>query len=59
MAVASQLGYYFSACELIRHFAETILHADDSEVVIMFDALGCHFGSLLSVLKLSAIAHSP
>ena len=59
VAIASQLGYHFNASELIRHSAETILHADDSEVVIIFDALGCHFGSFLSALKLSSIVHSP
>jgi hypothetical protein len=53
VAVASQIGYHFSAPELIRHFAETLLHADDAQTVILFDALGWHFGSLLWALKLT------
>ena len=54
VAVASQIGYHFSAPDLIRHFAETLLHADDAQAVILFDALGWHFGSLLWALKLTA-----
>jgi hypothetical protein len=54
VAVATQMGYYFSAPELIRHFAETLVHADDPQAVILFDALGWHFGSLLWALKLTA-----
>jgi predicted ribosomally synthesized peptide with nif11-like leader len=54
VAVASQLGFHFSAPDLIRHFAETLLHADDAQAVILFDALGWHFGSLLWALKLTA-----
>ena len=53
VAVASQLGYHFNAPDLIRHFAESLLHADDPQVVILFDALGWHFGSLLLALKLT------
>jgi hypothetical protein len=53
VAVAYQLGYNFIAAELIRHFAETLVHADDAQAVILFDALGWHFGSLLWALKLS------
>jgi hypothetical protein len=54
VAVASQLEFHFSAPDLIRHFAETLLHADDAQAVILFDALGWHFGSLLWALKLTA-----
>jgi predicted ribosomally synthesized peptide with nif11-like leader len=54
VAVAYQLGFHFSAPDLIRHFAETLLHADDAQAVILFDALGWHFGSLLWALKLTA-----
>ena len=54
VAVASQLGFHFSAPDLIRHFAETLLHADDAQAIILFDALGWHFGSLLWALKLTA-----
>ncbi len=54
VAVASQLEFHFSASDLIRHFAETLLHADDAQAVILFDALGWHFGSLLWALKLTA-----
>jgi predicted ribosomally synthesized peptide with nif11-like leader len=54
VAVASQLGFYFSASDLIRHFAETLLHAEDPQVVILFDALGWDFRSLLWALKLAA-----
>jgi len=54
VAVASQLGYHFNASELIRHFAETLLQADDPQVVIMFDALGWDFSSILWALKLTA-----
>ena len=54
VAVASQLEFYFSAPDLIRHFAETLLHADAAQAVILFDALGWHFGSLLWALKLTA-----
>jgi hypothetical protein len=54
VAVASQLELHFSAPDLIRHFAETLLHADDAQAVILFDALGWHFGSLLWALKLTA-----
>jgi predicted ribosomally synthesized peptide with nif11-like leader len=54
VAVAYQLGFHFSAPELIRHFAETLLHADDAQAVILFDALGWHFGSLLWALKITA-----
>ena len=54
VAVAYQLGFQFSAPDLIRHFAETLLHADDAQAVILFDALGWHFGSLLWALKLTA-----
>jgi hypothetical protein len=53
VAVATQIGFYFSAPELIRHFAETLVHADDPQAVILFDALGWHFGSLLWALKLT------
>jgi predicted ribosomally synthesized peptide with nif11-like leader len=53
VAVAYQLGFHFSAPDLIRHFAETLLHADDAQAVILFDALGWHFGSLLWALKLT------
>jgi predicted ribosomally synthesized peptide with nif11-like leader len=53
VAVASQLGYHFSAAELIRHFAETLVHADDPQAVILFDALGWDFASLLWALKLT------
>ena len=53
MAVASQLGYRFNAPDLIRHFSESLVHADDPQAVILFDALGRHFGSLLWALKLS------
>jgi hypothetical protein len=31
-----------------------LLHADDAQAVILFDALGWHFGSLLWALKLTA-----
>ena len=54
VAVAFQLGFHFSAPDLMRHFAETLLHADDAQAVILFDALGWHFGSLLWALKLTA-----
>ncbi len=54
VAVAYQLGFHFSAPDLIRHFAETLLHADDAQAIILFDALGWHFGSLLWALKLTA-----
>jgi predicted ribosomally synthesized peptide with nif11-like leader len=54
VAVASQIGYHFNAPELIRHFAETLVHADDAQAVILFDALGWHFGSLLWALNLTA-----
>ena len=54
VAVAYQLGFHFSAPDLIRHFAETLLHADDAQAVILFDALGWYFGSLLWALKLTA-----
>ena len=54
VAVACQLGYYFNSSELIRHFAETLLQADDPQVVIMFDALGWNFSSILWALKLTA-----
>jgi predicted ribosomally synthesized peptide with nif11-like leader len=54
VAVALKLGFHFSAPDLIRHFAETLLHADDAQAVILFDALGWHFGSLLWALKLTA-----
>lgn len=54
VSVASLMGYYFSAPELIRHFAETLVHADDPQAVILFDALGWHFGSLLWALKLTS-----
>ena len=54
VAVASQLEFHFSAPDLIRHFAESLLHADDAQAVILFDALGWHFGSLLWALKLTA-----
>lgn len=54
VAVAFQLGFHFSAPDLIRHFAETLLHADDAQAIILFDALGWHFGSLLWALKLTA-----
>jgi hypothetical protein len=54
VAVASQLEFHFSAPDLIRHFAEILLHADDAQAVILFDALGWHFGSLLWALKLTA-----
>jgi len=53
VAMASQLGYHFIAADLIRHFAEVLLHADDPQVVILFDALGWQFGSLLWALKLT------
>ncbi len=53
VAVATQIGFYFSAPDLIRHFAETLVHADDPQAVILFDALGWHFGSLLWALKLT------
>jgi predicted ribosomally synthesized peptide with nif11-like leader len=53
VAVASQLGYHFSAAELIRHFAETLVHADDPQAVILFDALGWNFASLFWALKLT------
>jgi predicted ribosomally synthesized peptide with nif11-like leader len=53
VAVAYQLGFHFSAPDLIRHFAETLLHADDAQAVILFDALGWHFGSLHWALKLT------
>jgi len=53
VAVAAQVGYQFKAPELIRHFAETLVHADDPQTVILFDALGWHFGSLLWALKLT------
>jgi hypothetical protein len=53
VAVAIQIGFYFSAPDLIRHFAETLVHADDPQAVILFDALGWHFGSLLWALKLT------
>ncbi len=54
VAVAYQLGFHFSAPDLIRHFAETLLHADDAQAIILFDALGWHYGSLLWALKLTA-----
>ncbi len=54
VAVAEQLGFKFTAAELIRHFAETLVHADDAQAVILFDALGWQFGSLLWAVKLSA-----
>ena len=54
VAVASQSGYYFTASDLIRHLAETLLHAEDPQVVILFDALGWDFRSLLWALKLVA-----
>jgi len=54
VAVASQSGYHFIAADLIRHFAEVLLHADDPQAVILFDALGWQFGSLLCALKLTA-----
>jgi len=54
VAIASQSGYHFIAADLIRHFAEVLVHADDPQVVIMFDALGWQFGSLLWALKLAA-----
>ena len=54
VAVAYQLGFHFSAPDLIRHFAETLLHADDAQAIILFDALGWHFASLLWALKLTA-----
>ena len=53
VAVAYQQGFHFSAPDLIRHFAETLLHADDAQAVILFDALGWHFGSLHWALKLT------
>jgi len=53
VAVAYQLGFHFSAPDLIRHFAETLLHADDAQALILFDALGWHFGSLHWALKLT------
>lgn len=54
VALAFQMGYHFTAAELIRHFAETLIHADDPQAVILFDALGWHFGSLVRALKLPA-----
>ncbi len=54
VAVASQSGFYFTASDLIKHFAETLLHAEDPQVVILFDALGWDFRSLLLALKLVA-----
>jgi hypothetical protein len=51
VAVASQLGYDFTAPDLINHFAETLLQADDAQTVILFDSFGWDFRSLLGVLQ--------
>ena len=51
VAVASQMGYRFTAPDLINHFAEALLHADEAQTVILFDSLGWNFRSILSVLN--------
>lgn len=51
VALASQSGYYFTAADLINHFAETLLQADDAQTVILFDSFGWNFAFLPGVIK--------
>ena len=51
VAVAYQFGYHFTAADLIHHFAETLLQADDAQTVILFDSFGWDFAFLPGVIK--------
>jgi len=51
VAVAYQFGYHFTAADLINHFTETLLQADDAQTVILFDSFGWDFAFLPGVIK--------